>query len=244
MTDQPAGAPDRASEPPPAAPGTPPALPASPAGARRAGLDPRGWRTTIAVAAIMIGAVGGANLVNAAFPFPSEPSVVDPGPPVPGPSAAPDGPSPAAPGPVAPGTPVEVGSGVVLYPPAGWTVVGSDVGQVALQRASAILIAVAGPFDGTPGDLATAYRDAFFAEGQLTAGDPETVQLGDAIPAVAFPFTGISGGAQVDGVIAAGVGSGTGVVLNFVAPRGQLQGISDDIDIILATVQLATGRRP
>jgi len=96
MTNRPAGEPRDTSgspwqaDPPLAAVPTPAAVPAfvptsaatpPPAaafatrtGSWFSGLDPRGWRTTLVVAAIMIGTVIGANIVNAAVPLPADPS--------------------------------------------------------------------------------------------------------------------------------------------------------------------------
>lgn len=247
MADLPAGEPTGQPAPPPAAP-PPVAAPATAviatrAGSWFAGLDPRGWRTTIAVAVLMIGTVFGANLVNAAVPLPTGTGTpVEPGPGVPGATPLPGDPAPADPGPVSPGTPVEVGSGVVLYPPSGWTVVGSEQGQVVLQKAGVVLIAIAGSYEGTPEELATGYRDAFAAEmGQLSAGEFQGGQLGNGIPAVVFQYVGITDGNQVDGVMAAGVASGTGVILNILAPKGQLESVSGDLDVIGGTLQITPG---
>ena len=208
-----------------------------------AGMDPRGWRTTFVVAALMIGTVVGVNFVNAAVPLPADPGgVVEPGPGVPGATPLPDDPLPADPGPVSPGSPVEVGAGVTVYPPDGWSVVGSEQGQVVLQKAGVVLIAIGGAYDGTPEDLATEYRDAFGeAVSQFSAGDFQSTQLGNGIPSVVFPYVGIADGSQVDGVIAAGVASGTGVILNILAPTGQLGSVSDDLDVIGNTVQITPG---
>lgn len=260
MTDLPAGEPTGqpasppAAPPPVAAPVAPPPVAAAPvaaapiatatrAGSWFAGLDPRGWRTTIVVAVLMIGTVFGANLVNAAVPLPTGTGTpVEPGPGVPGATPLPGDPAPANPGPVSPGTPVEVGSGVVLYPPSGWTVVGSEQGQVVLQKAGVVLIAIAGSYKGTPEELAIGYRDAFAAEmGQFSAGEFQGGQLGNGIPAVVFQYVGITDGNQVDGVMAAGVGSGTGVILNILAPKGQLESVSGDLDVIGNTLQITPG---
>ena len=132
-----------------------------------AGLDPRGWRTTIVAAVLMVGTVFGVNLVNAAVPLPSDGTgTVDPGPAVPGPIRRRPGPADGTavdPGPVPPGTGLEVGSGVVVYPPDGWTVVGSESGQVVLQKGGGGHPACwASPWTASPLDLASAYRDAFF----------------------------------------------------------------------------------
>lgn len=253
MTEPPLGTPAAPPAPTPAwapPPGVAPVDPGVAAaavttrtGSWFAGLDPRGWRTTIVAAALMIGTVAGANLVNAAVPLPADP--VTPYQPVPTipvdqPVEPPVEP-PAEPGPVSPGGAVEVGYGLVVYPPAGWTVVAAEPGSVALQRGGVILIVLATAWPDDPAALADAYTEGFFADGQFQSATPQTATLGNGIPAVAIAWSGIIDGAQYDGVIAAGVESGTGVVLNAIAPAGQLQAVADDLDTIAATLQVVPG---
>lgn len=212
-----------------------------------AGLDPRGWRTTVAVAVLIVGIVGGANLVNAAVPLPTDPiTPVVPGPAIPDPEPDPVDPGtggqpPVDPGPVDPGSAVEVGHGLVLYPPAGWSVVASEPGQVALQKGGVVLVALATPYDGDPATLADTYAEAFFAGGQFQSSSPETGTLGDGVPAVVIAWSGIADGAQYDGVLAAGAASGTGMILNAIAPKGQFQGIAGDLGVIGDTLQITPG---
>lgn len=230
--------------PPPVAPVTVAAVIATRAGSWFAGLDPRDWRTTAIVAVIMVATVFGANLVNAAVPLPTDPGTVSPGPEVPaGPGPGPGQPTapPVEPGPVAPGGALDVGYGVVVYPPSGWTVVGSESGQVVLQKAGALVIVVGLPWKQSPTDLASAYRDAFFATGQLTAGQPESGEIGTGIPAVALSYTGILEGTQVDGAIFAGASGGTGAVVNVFAAKGGLEGLGSDVEAIVGTIQVTGG---
>ena len=99
---------------PPATPfgdlGAPGAAVTTRTGSWLAGLDPRGWRTTIVAGVLMIGTVVTANLVNAAVPLPEEPAaIVDPLPAIPGDGSPPIEPAPgeaADPGPVGPGAAV------------------------------------------------------------------------------------------------------------------------------------------
>jgi hypothetical protein len=258
-TGEPASPP---AEPPPAAPppavaaspvavATPPAAPppvaaviANRAGSWFAGLDPRGWRTTIVVASLLVGTVLGANLVNAVVPLPSNIGAVDPGPGVPGnPDPDPGQPTapPIDPGPGVPGAGLEVGSGVVVYPPDGWSVVGSESGQVVLQKGAAVIVVLATPWTTSPVDLVVAYRDSFFEGGQLTANEPQSLQIGNGIPAAGFQYTGVLDGSQVDGAIIAGAAGGSGVLVNVIASAGGLPGVSDDVDLLVGTVQITGG---
>ena len=214
------------------------------AGSWFAGLDPRGWRTTIVVAVLMVGTVFGANLVNAVVPLPSSTGSVDPGPGVPGdPNPNPGQPTapPVDPQPVPPGSGLAVGAGVVVYPPDGWTVVGSESGQVVLQKGAAVILVLGTAWAASPLDLAVAYRDSFFTGGQFTANEPQSLQIGNGIPAAGFQYTGVLEGSQVDGAIIAGTAGGSGVVVNVIASAGGLQGVSDDADQILGTVQITGG---
>jgi hypothetical protein len=203
------------------------------------GLDPRGWRTTIVVAVIMVGTVLGANLANAAVPLPSSVGVVDPGPGVPGdPTPGQPGAPPIDPGPGVPGTGLEVGSGVIVQPPDGWSVVGSESGQVVLQKGAAVILVLATPWTASPVDLVVAYRDSFFEGGQFSADEPQSLQIGNSIPAAGFPYTGVLEGSPVDGAIIAGTASGSGVLVNVIAAAGGLAGASDDVDQLLETVRI------
>ena len=214
------------------------------AGSWFAGLDPRGWRTTIVVAVIMITTVFGANFVNAVVPLPSSTGPVNPGPGVPvQPNPNPGQPTapPVQPQPVPPGTGLDVGSGVVVYPPDGWTVVGSESGQVVLQKGAGVVLVLGTPWTTSPLDLAVAYRDVFFKGGEFTASEPQTLQIGNGIPAAGLQYTGVLEGTQVDGVIIAGVTGGSGILVNVIASAGGLQGVSDDVGKLLGTVQIKGG---
>ena len=138
----------------------------------------------------------------------------DPGPGIPGdpnrPSAA-----PVEQGPVVAGTAVKVGAGVVIFPPAGWSVVGSESGLTAFQKGGVVMIVGGIEWRSTPLDLATQYRDAWFKGGQFTGNDPQTGsdrQRGrpprrSRTPACIESTT-------VDGIIVAGATGGAGVVIN------------------------------
>ncbi len=233
--------------PPPVAAYAPPPMTAAivtRAGSWFAGLDPRGWRTTIAVGILLIGTVLGANLVNAVVPLPSRTEAVNPGPGVPAqPNPNPGQPTaaPVQPQPVAPGTGLAVGSGVTVYPPDGWSVVGSQSGQVVLQKGAGVIVVLAMSWAKSPNDLVVAYRDAFFKNGQFTANEPQSLQIGNGIPAAGFQYTGVFEGSQVDGAIVAGAAGGSGVAVNVIAPSGGLQSVSDDADKLLRTVQIKGG---
>jgi hypothetical protein len=227
-------------------------------------------KTALAVLVIILGVVFGANIVNAALPLPEEPTAVDPGPALPQepgmpvetrapaqPSQDPGVPSetsipvqtlppletapPVDPGPVNPGTGVDVGAGFVIYPPDGWSAVGGDNGLTVFQKSGVLLIVGGVAWPGTPSDLATQYRDAWFTGGQFTGDDPKAGQIGNGIPAAGLNYSGVVEGTQVDGAIVTGATNGSGILFNIFGAQGSLNGVSDDLDLILKTVQYTGG---
>ena len=93
--------------------------------------------------------------------------------------------------------------------------------------------------DGLARRPGVAYRDSFFEGGQLTAEEPQSLQIGNGIPAAGFPYTGILQGSPVDGAIIAGAAGGSGVVVNVIASAGGLPEASDDVDRLLGTVRIS-----
>jgi hypothetical protein len=199
---------------------------------------PRGTsgRTAIVVVLVILGVVVGANLVNAAIPYPEAPGLVDPGPDLPAGSGAETAP-PVEPGLVAPGSELGVGAGYTISPPEGWTVVGGEDGWTVLQKSGVLLVAGGLPWEGTPAELAATYRDAWFANGQFTGDEPQEGIVGEGLPAAAITYTGIADGTQVDGVIVAASAYETGLLLNVYGASGALDGVGDDVDAILASVR-------
>lgn len=208
--------------------------------AQQSSRDATSGRTAVVVLGIILGVVIGANLANAALPPPASPGSLDGGPALPagpGPSVAA---SPLEPGPVDAGEGIDLGGGFVVVAPAGWTAVGADTG-IVLQRGGVRVIAAGFPWEGTPGELARAYRDQWFAGGELTGDDPRSGSLGSGIPAAGLSYTGILDGSHVDGAIVAGAVDGDGVVVNVVGPAGALAGVGDDLDAILGSLQHVGG---
>ena len=200
-------------------------------------------RTTILAAVIMIGVVGGVNVVNAALPLPNEPVANGNQPAVPeqpvGPVDSGDpntGGTPAQPGPVGEGTTVSVGS-YSLKMPAGWTLEQNQDGWMIFVKGSAVIAIGNIGFDGGPADLLGAYKDQFFQNGNFTGDEPQTGTVGSGVEVSALNYTGTtSEGTGVDGFILAAAEGGHGLILNAFAPQGQLSGYSDDVQSILGSV--------
>ncbi len=256
MTDRPdhvAGAQSAPPAPPsptrsPVAPAPPPAVtgwgqpPGMAPSSRPPGPRGTSGKTSLVVLGVILGVLLGANLVDAALPLPQDPSIVDAGPGIPTepqPGGEPQ-PSPVQPGPVEPGDGLDVGGGFDIFPPGGWTSVGSEDGTV-LQKGSVLLIVAGFSWEQSATDLASAYRDAWFEDGQFTGDDPETGSVGNGIPAAGLNYTGTWNGTQVDGAIIAAAAANSGLIINVVGPTGSLNAVSSDLDTILGTVQHAGG---
>jgi hypothetical protein len=205
---------------------------------------PRGTsgRTSLVVLGVIVGVVLGANIVNAALPLPEDPGIVDPGPGHPGEPRPADEPppSPVDPGPVHSGVAVDVGAGFTIEPPAGWTSVGAEDG-VVLQKGGVLLVVAGFTWDGSATELAVAYRDSWFEDGEFSGDDPVAGSVGSGIPAAGFNYTGLWNGTQVDGAIVAGASNRSGLIVNLIGPTGGLNGVSSDLDTILGSVRHAGG---
>lgn len=149
--------------------------------------------------------------------------------------------APVDPGPINPGASLDIGAGFLIFPPDGWSVVGGSNGLTVLQKSGVLLVTGGLPWTGTPTELATGYRDAWFAEGQFTGDDPQAGSIGNGIPAAGLNYTGVIDGSQVDGAIITGATGGSGVLFNFFGASGSLKGVSSDLDLILKTVQHTGG---
>ena len=80
-----------------------------------------------------------------------------------------------------------------------------DDDVTVLQKGAALLVIGGVPTLDPPELLATWYRDAWFADGGYTGGEPVDREVGDGIPAAELDYTGVFQGTQVDGRIVAGV---------------------------------------
>jgi hypothetical protein len=142
---------------------------------------------------------------------------------------------------VSPGSGVDVGAGFVISPPDGWSVVGGENGLTVFQKSGVLLIVGGLPWAGSASELATQYRDAWFGSGQFTGDDPKAGEIGNGIPAAGLNYSGVIDGTQVDGAIVTGATSGAGILFNFFGAQGSLNGVGDDLDLILKTVQHTGG---
>lgn len=196
----------------------------------------------------MLALVIGVNLANAAIPLPEDPAVAE-GPLIPEPTFEPPPGEPVVtaepmdPGPIADGQRIDVGAGYSIAPPDGWSVISSDEDVKVLQKGAVLVVVISLAADEPPDVLAASYRDAWFADGAYTGGDPVDREVGNGLPAAEVDYTGLFEGTQVDGRIIAASSAGSGLVVNALAPSGALSGMDDDVESILASVVLGDGSR-
>jgi hypothetical protein len=206
--------------------------------AAQAASGTHGLRTSIAAAAIMVGVLLSANVINAAMPLPGTPQVVNTGPQVPQNPGQPGTPAnPANPGPIAAGDTVDLGNGVTVRPPKGWSVAGQDQGMVGFSKGDVIVIAAGLVWKNSAVDLATQYRDSWFKQGQFTGEDPQTGTINGSDGAV-LNYTGTVKGQQLDGGIVALVKGGKAGLLNMFGPSGSLKDVSGDLNDFINSMQI------
>jgi hypothetical protein len=208
--------------------------------AAQAASGTHGLRTSIAAAAIMVGVLLGANVINAGMPLPGKPTAVNTGPQVPqnpGPAQPGTSANPANPGPVAAGGTVDLGNGVTVRPPTGWSVAGQDQGVTGFSKGNVIVLAAGIVWKDTALSLATQYRDAWFKQGQFQGEDPQTGTIAGNDGAV-LNYTGTVKGAQFDGGIVALVKNGKAGLLNMYGPSGSLKDVSGDLNDFINSMQV------
>jgi len=172
----------------------------------------RRWLPVVAVVAVIVFAADGANLVSRAIE----------------------------------GPPIDV-AGVALHPRAGWAVQHRDdeatVHHLLLAGGSTALdVVVLDGYDGTAATLSEEYATRVL-RGQLdrlTIGDPETGRLDSGTSTVRFGYVGIThDGLAVEGVVTTAVGrSGTGVVFDGYAPKGDLASAVGDLAAMIGSAEV------
>jgi hypothetical protein len=110
-----------------------------------------------------------------------------------------------------------------------------------LQKGTTLLVIGGVQTHDPPEVLATWYRDAWFADGGYTGGEPVEREIGSGIPAAELDYTGVFGGTRVDGRIVTASEAGSGLLVNAFAPSGELAASRDDLETILGSVRLGGG---
>lgn len=206
-------------------------------------LDPTGWRSTLTVAGILAAIVFGSLLLNAIIPArPTTAGIPGPGPVVPGPATpGPVAPGPATPGPVAPGQGIDMGNGVIINPPAGWT--GQlESGRLRLQKGSVTVDVHVDPqYQGDAVTLVNSFVQQMQAvASQFTATPAQVIALTAGAPGARATYVGLFQGIgqPLEGQVTAMTLQGRGLVFDAYAPQGQLATGLPDVTTIINTVQV------
>ena len=186
----------------------------------------------------MLALIIGVNLANAAVPLPEDPAAAE-GPFIPEATFEPparrarrdrgaDGPRAHRRG------RADRGGRRLLRRPARRLVgISSDEDVKVLQKGDVLVVVGGLATLDPPEGLATLYRDAWFADGGYSGGDPVDRELARHLGR-GGRYTGVFQGTQVDGRIIAASTAGAGLIVNVFAPVGALAGMDDDVEAILA----------
>ena len=219
--------------PPPAAPPAPPAAPPAPPPTSRfglpraalAGLDPRGWRGTLALGAALIVLTVGTQAINAAIPVPTGP--VDPG---------------------TEGGGIPVSTRVAIHPASGWTVGGrlESPDGIRFEHGDVVLdVRTTTWTTGGPGPFLSDYLKKT-VEPDTTSFDLTSVDetvVANQYPAVLATYVGTFKGvaSPLEGrVIGIVFKDGLAIVFDAWAPEGSLSADLDDLKDMLDTVEVGS----
>jgi hypothetical protein len=193
-------------------------------------LDPTGKRPTLIVAAVLIVLVIGSQFLNALVPV----------------SAGADNGLPGdAQRQPANGSPVDIGNGVRVTPPAGWVAVGAPVGLpgVRFQRGAITVEVGIAAFSASPRDLVLAYVNSVFAPAvqDVKVSAVSTGVAGNGRPTARATYAASfkDFGTAVEGELSGQVSpNGIGIVVNAYGPQGQLAGSLDDVHAFVDTIEV------
>lgn len=138
-------------------------------------------------------------------------------------------------------TTVQVGRGVAVTAPGGWTSAADvwDVGPdaVSLQKAGALVAFAAQAYDGTDEDLLAAETKELETEFDSYRALPVASRtIAGDVPALVVLFSGTADSGRLEGELVVASFGGTGVVMLAVAPAGQLRTVQNDLDRMLSAM--------
>lgn len=178
--------------------------------------DSPGWLPTIAVAVIMVGWLIMLTIVLAATPDKNL---------------------------LPTDQPLEVGAGVMVTVPAGWSRAGSSAAAlpegVSIQKQGVIVSFLAEDFPGTTEDLFQEQRASI--EKDLTlfqAPPPEDVRVAGDLPGLQTGFSGTIGGVSIEGQITVATSSDLGVVVVAYSSSGQMPSARDELTQMITTMKV------
>ena len=139
------------------------------------------------------------------------------------------------------GTALQIGRGVTITAPGGWTSA-ADVWQVgpnaiSLRKAGVLVAFAAEAYDGADRGLLadqSAELEGQFDSYRALPAAPTTI-AGD-LPALMVLFSGSAKSGRLEGELVVAVRGGTGVVMLAVAPADHQRSVQGDLDRMLATM--------
>jgi len=144
-----------------------------------------------------------------------------------------------------PGQPIQLAPGVVIHPPPGWEaepIPGSQ--ELRLSNGIGQMYVVVSPVSGDPAQQLDAYRDEVLAPqaSQLSTSQSQSIEIPSGNPAAYFSYMGTFNDVQapLEGEVAAIVGpSGTAVILDGWASKGQFVAVQQDVRGTVAAAEVA-----
>ena len=134
---------------------------------------------------------------------------------------------------------VDLGAGVTMTAAPGWVKVETDMTVgVKLQKGSVVLLSAAQRSQETPSQALESEMDGLRSEASEVAFGPEqTVEIGGR-ETVLVVFTAILPAGTADGEIVCLAVEGRIVVVDVVAPQGNLQRAEDDIKTMIGSIEV------
>jgi len=139
--------------------------------------------------------------------------------------------------------PLDVGAGVVVTVPEGWSRAGSSAAAlpegVSIQKQGVIVSFLAEIFPGTTEELFQEQRASI--EEDLTlfqAPPPEGVRVAGDLPGLQTGFSGTVGGVRVEGRLTVATSSDLGVVVVAYSSSGQMASARDELTQMITSMKV------
>lgn len=190
-------------------------------------LDPSGWRSTLTVAGVMAAVVFGSLFLNAIVPVSARP----------GPGGQP------GPTPVTSGRGVQLGGGVIIYPPAGWTAESLGSGQLRLSQGAVVVdVRLNATFQGDAATLVDSFvREVMQPQASQFSSTPvQVVPVAAGAPGARATYSGNFEGISypLEGQLTGVILRGRPLLFDAYAPQGQLAPALSEIGTLIETVEV------
>ncbi len=148
--------------------------------------------------------------------------------------------------PEAPGQPIQLGPGVTISVPPGWSVEqpGGQPPSLRLSNGIGQMYIAISPVTGDPGQQLQAYLDEVLRPqaSQISTSPSQPIEIPSGNPAAFFAYVGTFEGvnAPLEGEVAAVVApGGTALVVDGWAPEGQFVSIQEDVRSTVVSAEVA-----